>query len=238
MSVYRFRNSPRTEPCSPLFRRTGFGPRLAASKKLNNVILKKESMLKINKISLAAVSLVLGTLSGIPLSFAADSYNSNKTTTVEQTTVQTTSTPPRPVVKKVAPVTTSTTTTLTTTDGDLRKVLDEDALKKMSDTLCVEGFKASVGNDTKNVCQGKATAPDIAYSCVWKDDGNAAYPQTPQGPCTLDYAVHQDSIIVTKNDYASNPPLPYGSEAQCCFRAAKGPTTSTVETSPTTTVPK
>ena len=195
-------------------------------------------MLKINKISFAAVGLVLGTLSGVASTYATDTYNSNKTTTVQQTTTQTTSTAPRPVVKKVAPVTTETTTTLTTTEGDVRKVLDEDALKKISDTLCAKGFKASVGNDKKNVCQGKATVPDIAYSCVWTEEGNAAYPQTPQGPCTLDYAVHQDSIIVTKNDYASSPPLSYATEAQCCFRAAKGPTTSTVETSPTTTVPK
>ncbi len=201
-------------------------------------------MFKFNKISLSivrltVVSVSLGALFGSHLSYATDTYNSNKKTTVEQTTTQTTSTAPaaRPVAKKAAPVTTTTsnTTTLTTKEGDLRKVLDADALKKMDDSLCVNGFKAYVGNIDKNVCQSKATAPDLAYSCIWKEEGNAAYAPTPQGPCALDYAEHQGSIIVAKNDYKSDPPLSYGTEAQCCFRAAKGPTTSTVEVSPTTT---
>ncbi|MDO8520243.1 MAG: hypothetical protein Q7T11_08800 [Deltaproteobacteria bacterium] len=193
-------------------------------------------MFKFNKISVATLS--LGALFCAPL-YAADTYNSKKTTTVEQTTTQTTSTAPRPAArpKKVAPVTTTTssTTTLTTKDGDMRKVLDEKALKKMSKSLCVTGFKAQVGSGKKNVCQNKATAPDIAYSCVWKEKGDAAYAPTNQGPCSLDYSEHQGSIVITKSDYASSPPLRYGAEAQCCFRAAQGPQTSTLERSPTTT---
>lgn len=205
-------------------------------------------MLKLNKISLAIAGVTLWTLMGAHLVHAADTYDNKKTTTVEQTTVQTSTTAPRPAVravKKAAPVipvttTTSNTTTLTTQEGDLRKVLDEDALKKMSDSLCAESFKAYVGNDGKNICQGKATVPDIAYSCIWKGEGNAAYAPTPQGPCALDFSEHAGSIIVTKDDYSSSPPLSYGTEAHCCFRAAKGPTTSTIAVSPTTTtvVPK
>lgn len=199
-------------------------------------------MSKLNKISLiTGVSVV--TLLSVALSYGADTYNNKKTTTVEQTTTQTTSTAPKPVVRKAAkPVTTTTsnTTTLTTKEGEIRTVLDEDALKKMSDTLCVEGFKAYVGNDKKNVCQSKASVPDLAYSCVWTEHGNAAYAPTDKGPCGLEGAEHRQSVIVTKNDFTSSPPLSYGTEAQCCFRAAQGPATSTISTSPTTTtvVPK
>lgn len=195
-------------------------------------------MFKINKISLALLSLSLGSLLSSNFSYAASTYDNKKTTTVEQTTTQTTST--APVVyraKKVVPVTTEKTTTLTVKEGEPRQVLDEDALKKMADSLCVEGFKAYVGNDNKNVCQGKATVPDLAYSCVWHENGNAAFSSDPQGPCTLDFSEHQKSIVVTKNEYTASPPLPYGTEAQCCFRAAQGPSVSTLETSPTTVVP-
>ncbi len=199
-------------------------------------------MFKLKPIAASVFSLSLGLLCASYPSFATDTYDNKKTTTIEQTTTQTSTTAPKKVVprtpKKATPVTTTTsnTTTLTTKSGDLRLVLDEDALKKMSDTLCVDGFKSYVGNDKKNVCQSKATVPDIAYSCVWKEEGNAAYAPTDKGPCRLDYSEHQQSITVTKNDFSSSPPLPYGSEAQCCFRAAQGPTTSTVETSPTTVV--
>jgi hypothetical protein len=206
---------------------------------------RKNQMLKFNTKSLATVSVTLGLLLSSQLSHAADTYNNKKTTTVEQTTTQTTSTAPRPAarpaprpVAKVAPVTTSSTTTVTVKNGDLRKVLDEDALKKMSDSLCTEGFKAYVGNDKKNVCQGKAEVPDLAYSCVWNESGNAAYSPTEQGPCSLDYSVHKDSIVVTKNEYTANPPLSYGTEAQCCFRAAQGPAVSSTEVSPTIVVPQ
>jgi hypothetical protein len=200
-------------------------------------------MFKFNIMSVAVVGVSLGTLFGSPVAHATDTYNNQKTTTVEQTTTQTTSTAPHVVakpVKKVAPVTTTTsnTTTLVTKDGELRKVLDEDALKKLAQDdggVCVTGFKAYVGNDKKNVCQTKAKSPDIAYSCVWHEEGNAAFAPTPQGPCSLDYAEHQESIVVTKSEFTAGPPLPYGTEAQCCFRAAQGPATSTVVVSPTTT---
>lgn len=190
------------------------------------------------KVSFKIVVLSLVFL-GTQVAYAANTYDNKKTTTVEQTTVQTTSTAPAPV-KKAAPTkpftTTSTSTsTVTTTPGEMRKVLDEDALKKMSDSLCVKGFKPYVGNDTKNVCQGQAVVPDLAYSCVWTEDGSAAFAPTPQGPCTLEYAEHKKSLIITKTDYSISPPLPYGTEAQCCFRAAQGVATSSVETSPTTT---
>lgn len=202
-------------------------------------------MIRINKTALTFMGLSIGSLLAPHLSFAVDTYDNKKTTTVEQTTTQTTTTAPKPVahpVKKVAPVTTinSKTTTVTTKDGELRKVLDEDALKQMKDTICAEGFKAYVGNDKQNICQSKATVPDIAYSCVWDERGNAAYAPTEKGPCALDYSEHQASIVVTKSEFTASPPLPYGTEAQCCFRAAQGPATTTIETSPTTTaiVPK
>lgn len=191
-------------------------------------------MLKNKKILLTVVSVSLGAFICSQV-YAADTYKKDTTTVSQTTTQQTTSTAPRPVAKKAAPVTKTDTTTVTTKEGTLRTVLDEDALKKMSDTLCVTGFKVYYGNDNNNVCQGKASVPDIAYSCVWKEDGNAAYSPTTQGPCGLDTAEHKGSIIVTKNDYESSPPLPYGTEAQCCFRAAQGPATSTVVVSPTTT---
>lgn len=191
-------------------------------------------MFKLDKISLALVSVSLGAIISSQV-YAADTYKKDTTTVSQTTTQQTTSTAPRPAVKKAAPVTTTNTTTVTTKQGDLRTVLDEDTLKKMSDTLCVTGFKPYYGNDDKNVCQGKATVPDLAYSCVWKEDGNAAYSPTTQGPCGLDTAEHKGSIVVTKNDYENSPPLSYGTEAQCCFRAAQGPATSTVAVSPTTT---
>lgn len=201
-------------------------------------------MFKYNKILLTLVGLSLGGLLTSHLSQATDTYNNKKTTTVEQTTTATTTTAPKPV-KKASPVkpvtvTTSNTTTLTTKEAEPRKVLDEDTLKNMIETVCVHGFKAYVGNDKKNVCQGKATVPDIAYSCVWHEDGQAAFEPTPQGPCMLDFTEHRGSIVVTKEEFSTSPPLPYGTEAHCCFRAAKGPSTSTVETSPTTTtvVPK
>lgn len=191
-----------------------------------------------NKVSLTIFSLALGMVFNVHSSYAGDTYNSKKTTTVE-TTTQSTTTAPRPVArpaKKPEVTTTSSTTTLVTKEGDIRKVLDEDDLKKMSKSLCVTGFKAYVGGNKKNVCQDRAAAPNIAYSCVWTEEGDAAYAPTAQGPCGLDYSEHQGSIIIAKSDYASSPPLRYGTEAQCCVRAARGPSTSTMVTSPTTTV--
>lgn len=204
-------------------------------------IIKRKPMLNLNKISQVIATVSLGALLSAQFAYAANTYDNKKTTTVEQTTTQTTSTAPRPAVRRAAPVvpvttTTSDTVTLTTKPGELRKVLDEDALKKMDDTICSKGFKAYVGNDKKNVCQGKAVAPDLAYSCIWSENGNAAFAPTPQGPCDLEYSEHQKSVVITKSEYTGTPPLAYGTEAHCCFRAAQGPVVSTVETSPTKTV--
>lgn len=99
----------------------------------------------------------------------------------------------------------------------------QEALKKMDDTLCVDGYDAKVGNDNKNICSGMATTPDFAYSCIWQRKGAGAYPQTLQGPCRLDFAEHKGHIMITKDDYRSSPPLKYGTKVECCFRAAKGP---------------
>lgn len=114
------------------------------------------------------------------------------------------------------------TTTTTTTEVKPRAVLDEETLKKISNTLCSEGFKAYVGNDKKNVCQSRASSPDLAYSCVWNKKGPVAYAPSEQGPCRLDFSEHKGSVIITKENYKERPPLDYGMEAQCCFRAAQG----------------
>ncbi len=171
------------------------------------------------KISLTALVLALGALLN-----SHPSYGEPKTTTVEETSTQTTSTPATVKSKKASPATTTTTsnTRLTTTkESEPRIVLNQEALKKMSKTLCTEGFKSYVGDDKKNICGGQAVSPDIAYSCVWHKKGDAAFAATVRGPCNLDFTEHRGSIIVTKSYYTSNPPLPYGSEAQCCVRPAK-----------------
>lgn len=137
--------------------------------------------------------------------------------------------------------TTSTTTTLpkkgqavtettVTTPAAARPTYDQEALKKMNDTLCVSGFDAKVGNDNKNLCLTMATPPDIAYTCVWQKKGEGAYPATPQGPCRLDNTQHRGAITVEKATYKESPPLPYGTKAECCFRAAKGPATTSTST--------
>ncbi|MCC6273085.1 MAG: hypothetical protein IT572_06425 [Deltaproteobacteria bacterium] len=162
-----------------------------------------------------------------------------KTTTTTTTVESVTQTPTAPTTtrrsKRVrrapapADTTAVTSTTVTTTEVKppppkevVRKVYDEEMLKKMSKTLCTEGFKAYVGTDKKNVCMNRATPPDLAYSCVWDKKGTPAFAPTPQGPCNLDYTVHADKVTVKKDNFPSNPPLSYGMEAQCCFRAAKG----------------
>ena len=171
------------------------------------------------------LSTALSALFGILL-FSPLAHAEQKVTTTEATTTQTTTTPSSS--KKATPVTTTITRATVTKASepklqlDSRTVLDEEALKNMSDTLCTEGFKAYVGSEKRNICQRQVTAPDIAYSCVWDKDGNAAYAPTPQGPCSLDFTEHKGSIIITKNDF-SNPPLAYGTEAQCCHRAAQSP---------------
>lgn len=125
------------------------------------------------------------------------------------------------------------TTVVTSTPARARPAYSQEALKKMDDTLCVDGFDAKVGNDNKNICWGLATAPDLAYSCIWTKKGEAAYPDTLEGPCRLDFAEHRGNIIITKADYKSSPPLHYGTKVECCFRAASGP--STISTSSWTT---
>ena len=103
----------------------------------------------------------------------------------------------------------------------VHKVYDEDSLKKMSKTLCTDGFKAYVGAVKQNVCGTRVNAPDIAYTCVWDKDGNPAFAPTASGPCNLDYTKHQGSVVITKDAY-KDPPLTYGTQAQCCVRPAKG----------------
>ena len=113
-----------------------------------------------------------------------------------------------------------------TTEGQTQLVLNENTLKRSSHTLCSLGFTAYVGTNKKNVCRSKVTPPNIAYSCVWEKKGNAAYSSSAQNPCTLDYTQHRGSIIITQEQFSSNPPLSYGVEAQCCARAEVGaPTT-------------
>ena len=115
---------------------------------------------------------------------------------------------------------------ITTAPADVkpRKVYDQEMLKKMVETLCAEGFEAYVGDQGKNVCRNWATPPDIAYTCVWDKKGPPAYPASTQGPCNLDYAVHRGDIIITRDQYKDgNPPLDFGKQVQCCYRAAAGP---------------
>lgn len=145
-------------------------------------------------------------------------YGETSSTTIEQTTVQTVK--PR-VVKKAKPAIETTTTVTTVKEAEPRQVLTQDTLKKVSDTLCTKGFKPYIGNDKKNVCRGKVSAPDIAYSCVWDSKGPAAFEPDTKGPCSLDFARHQGNIIIDKASYVSRPPLKYGVEAQCCVRTAK-----------------
>jgi hypothetical protein len=185
---------------------------------------------------------ILSAFFGI-LGVAIFSYGQEKTTTttttVEQATVTSqppskTSTVRKKSTKKTTsakPVDTSTsvisttTTTVTPPPPKIvpRTVYDEETLKKMSPHICTDGFKAYVGTAKKNVCLKQATPPDIAYSCVWNKKGTPAYASTQQGPCNLDFTEHHGSITIKKDEYASDPPLPYGTEAQCCFRASKGP---------------
>ena len=155
-----------------------------------------------------------------------------KTTTVEENTTEvqaTGKTPTKNNKKNSTPVTTSTSSSSTTTTVQVeqpRKVITEDTLRKIANTLCTEGFKAYVGTDKKNICGKEITAPDIAYTCVWDKKGKMAYAPTAQGPCNLDFTEHRGSIAVTKEKFNSNPPLSYGTEVQCCYRAAKSPASS------------
>jgi len=183
------------------------------------------------------------TLGMLWISAPSFSQTTTSTTTVDSTTTKTAVVPVKkaPVHRRTTTVTkpvqestsvTSTTTTVVPPPPPpqkevVHKVYDEEMLKKMQNTLCGQGFKAYVGLDKKNVCSNQATAPDIAYSCVWDKKGAAAFEPTEQGPCSLDYTVHKGSVTIKKELYKDNPPLDYGKEAQCCFRAAKSLETAT-----------
>lgn len=180
------------------------------------------------------LSLSLGMLLVVPISYGQQSSTTTTTTTEQQTTIKTPV--KKPAAKPAAPAAVDTTTlksTTTTTEVKppppkevVRTVYDEETLKKMSDTLCTDGFKAYVGTEKKNVCMSRATTPDIAYSCVWDKDGTAAFAPTPKGPCNLDYVEHRGNVVIKKENFPDDPPLSYGKTAECCFRAAKGLETS------------
>ncbi len=171
--------------------------------------------------------LTVGAVAFGTLMLSHQSFGQATTTTTTETYKQSVTTAPKaaPVKKKAkaaaVPMVETTDTVVTTTPPEPRPVYDQAALKKMN-TLCVSGFDAKVGNDKKNVCFGLATAPDIAYSCVWMKKGEVAYPPTAQGPCNLDYVEHRGNVVISKADYKSSPPLSYGTKVECCFRAAKG----------------
>lgn len=165
---------------------------------------------------------VLTTLLGV-LPILSFSYGAEGSSTVDKFGTQTTFTPlnskkMKSVGKKPSPY-----------EGV--ESLNEENFKKISNTLCTKGFKAYVGTDKKNVCQSQMSTSDIVYSCVWDNRGIVTYASTVQGPCSLDFAVHSGSILVTK-DNTSSIPLSYGQEArsfyptstnqveaQCCMRA-------------------
>lgn len=162
-------------------------------------------------------------------------------TTVEKTTIQKTETEPAPAVTPAKPAVTqpvskkkwarrapkkeiTVTTTQTTIETRPRAVYSPKALKKMgkAGALCSPGFKAYTGNVQKNICNVQAEPPDMAYTCVWKEKGPSTFMATPMGPCTLDFAEHRGNMAMHRSHYKSNPPFSYGTDVQCCFRAAAG----------------
>ena len=193
------------------------------------------------KLSLSVLSISASLL----LAFLAFGQEKTTTTTTTIESVQTkapassgkTKHVAKPAAKPAAKAeTTSVMSTTTTTEVKppppkevVHKVYDEKTLEKMSDGLCSNGFKAYVGSEKKNVCRVQATAPDIAYSCVWDKDGPQAFAPTEQGPCNLDYTEHRGTITINKEKFPDNPPLKYGMEAQCCYRPAKGLETAAVQ---------
>jgi len=104
-----------------------------------------------------------------------------------------------------------------------RKVYDEETLKKMEHNICAQGFKAYYGSSEKNICRSKASPPDMAYTCMWDKKGPPAFAATSAGPCNLDYTEMQGKIVVDKSTFPHDNPFDYGTEVECCFRAAKGP---------------
>jgi len=191
----------------------------------------------LNKALFSILSLSLGTFLFSTISYGQTTSTTTTSTTVQETTKKATTSTRKKAVKPAAtakPVDSTTVYQSTTTTTEVKppppkevihKVYDEEALKKMSKTLCTDGFKAYVGSAKANVCSTRAAAPDIAYSCVWDKDGNPAFAPTASGPCNLDYTKHQGSIVITKDAF-KDPPLSYGKEAQCCVRPAKGVETS------------
>ncbi len=193
----------------------------------------------LKKIGLTVVGVFLGTLIISHQSYGQSTTSTTGQSTTSTTTQQTVTTPAKKArVSRpaAAPTVETTESTVTTTPATPRPIYDMATLKKMNKTLCAKGFDAKVGNDNKNVCSGKAAAPDLAYSCVWMKKGDAAYAPTEQGPCSLDNVEHRGSMVISKADYKSSPPLDYGTSVECCFRAAKGPD-SVSSTSSTSTIP-
>lgn len=158
---------------------------------------------------------------------------------------------PRPPIKKTPEVTTSTsvetkapgavgttqvtttkkkgkaaatTTVITKTPAAPRMVYDQKTLEKLAQTksLCAKGFDAHVGANRKNICGSQAHSPDIAYTCAWREKGPAAFLETQQGPCMLDFTVKSGDEIISKESFKSNPPLKYGTPVVCCLREASG----------------
>src|SRR5262245_21820264 len=193
----------------------------------------------LNTLSFSILSASFGVLLAAPVAYGQTTVpEKTTTTTIEQTTTVTPAPTPTkkkvttpaktPAAKPVEQTTTIQSSTITTEVKPppkkevVRKVYDEETLNKMRDNLCTQGFKAYVGSDKKNVCMGKASPPDIAYSCIWHKKGAGAFAPTAQGPCSLDYAEHKGSIVIMKENFPHDAPMDYGMEAQCCFRAAKG----------------
>jgi len=192
------------------------------------------------KKSLAFVGVTLSLAFTIPYAYA---QTTTTTTTLEQQTttsevkvvprkrvrrvVKRRTTPaPAVVVQPVEATTTIQSTTTTTTPPPprmvARKPYTEGELKKLGDSLCTKGYKSYVGTVEKNVCNPQAKSPDIAYTCVWDEKGPQVYPQNTQGPCSLDFAEHKGNVVIQKDKFP-DPPLAFGTEAQCCVRAASGP---------------
>ncbi|EKD42251.1 MAG: hypothetical protein ACD_73C00244G0002 [uncultured bacterium] len=191
---------------------------------------------------LTFMGLVLGGLLAISPIASGQTTTTTVETEVKTETKSKAPAKPAPVVKKPAskketPKITTTTTVIKETTTP-RAVYDQKALQKLADAaaLCTKGYDAHVGSNKKNVCQSHAQSPDIAYSCSWREKGPAVYPETEQGPCVLDFAIHHGGMKISKDDYKSGPPLDYGTSVECCYREASG--SAKVETSTETYGPK
>src|SRR5215467_14351226 len=151
----------------------------------------------LKKALFSILSLSMGSFLISSISYGQASGQTTQTTTTsttleQQTTQKATRTHkkvshPKSTTTAVPPASTTTVIQSNTTTTEVKppppkevvhKVYDEEALKKMANTLCTNGFKAFVGATKKNVCSMKATAPDIAYTCVWDKEGNPAFAPT------------------------------------------------------------